>query len=103
MQRTKTVTHMAQKKLTQFEQDLSIPLMVNNTKSSRGWYNLVVSRRDFKLFQIGMKPNRHWKFTAVKQYFGIKGNKDKAVEAIEKILEDYKAGKYAHLEASVKE
>ena len=34
-----------------------------------------------------MKPNRHWKITDVKNYFGIKGNKDAIVDKIELLCE----------------
>jgi hypothetical protein len=48
---------------------------INGANSSKGFYNLVVSIRDMKLYQIGMKPHRFWKITDVKNYFGVKGNK----------------------------
>ena len=52
-------------------------------------YNLIISKRDLQLWQGGMKPHRHWKVTDVKKYFGIKGNKDKLVEELEKIYTIY--------------
>lgn len=72
--------------MTQFESDLEKSLIINGELSSKGFYNLVISIRDMKLYQIGMKPHRLWKITDVKTYFGIKGNK----EAILKQLNDLK-------------
>ena len=37
-------------------------------------WNLIMSKRDLTLWtKIKMKPNRHWKVSTVKRYFGIKG------------------------------
>tara|TARA_R100000951_G_C2528938_1_gene145782 strand:- start:130 stop:465 length:336 start_codon:yes stop_codon:yes gene_type:complete len=72
---------------TQFISDFDNPLKINNNNSSRAMWNLMCSRRDVKLWQIGMKPNRHWKITDVKKYFGIKGNKDAIVDKIELLCE----------------
>ena len=58
----------------------------NSTPMSRGRYNLIVSKRDVGLWQIGMKPNRHWKISDVKWYFGIKGNKAHVLEQLEDYL-----------------
>ena len=56
--------------MTQFEQDLKQDLSVNGKDSSKGMWNLIVSKRDLGLWsKIGMKPNRHWKVTDVKKYF----------------------------------
>ena len=40
-----------------------------------GMYNLICSKRDLRLYCRGIKPNRHWKITDVKKYFGMNGNK----------------------------
>ena len=48
-------------------------LDVNGTMMSKGYWNLIVSIRDLGLYEVGMKPNRHWKISHVKAYFGIKG------------------------------
>ena len=86
-------------KETPFERDLKKPMMINNSKSSLGFYNLVVSKRDFGLFKIGLRPNRFWKFNDAKKYFGIKGNKEKALEEIKKLYDKYKAGEFKDIEA----
>lgn len=68
--------------MTQFEQDLNNPLVINSVTSSKAFYNLVVSIRDMKLYQIGMKPHRFWKVSDVKAYFGVKGNKETVLEQL---------------------
>jgi len=71
---------------TQFEKDLEIPISINGKAASRGYYNLVVSIRDVKLFSIGMKPHRHWRLKDVKWYFGLKGNTEKVLLGLEDYL-----------------
>ena len=75
--------------MTQFEQDLEQDLSVNGKDSSKGMWNLIVSKRDLGLWKMGMKPNRHWKVTDVKRYFGLKGNKEKLYDDICKMVEEY--------------
>tara|TARA_R100000544_G_scaffold35934_1_gene23664 strand:+ start:389 stop:781 length:393 start_codon:yes stop_codon:yes gene_type:complete len=75
--------------MTQFEKDLEQDLSVNGSASSRGMWNLIVSKRDLALWRRGMKPNRHWKVTDVKKYFGLKGNKEKIYEDICKMVDEY--------------
>jgi hypothetical protein len=67
---------------TQFELDLVKPLTINGNKSCKGFYNLVVSIRDMKLYCKGMKANRFWKISHVKDYFGVKGNKESVLEQL---------------------
>ena len=47
---------------------------LNGDGVNRGWYNLITSIRDLKLYSKGIKPHRNWKITLVKKYFGMKGN-----------------------------
>ena len=75
--------------MTQFKQDLKQAMIINGRASSRGLYNLIISKRDLGLWKIGMKPNRHWRVTDVKRYFGLKGNKDKIYEDICKMVDEY--------------
>ena len=75
--------------MTQFEQDLEQDLSVNGSASSKGMYNLIVSKRDLGLWKAGMKPHRHWKVTDVKRYFGLKGNKHKIYEDICKMVDEH--------------
>ena len=37
-------------------------------------YNLITTKGAVKLWTKGIKPNRHWKITDVKKYFGMNGN-----------------------------
>ena len=75
---------------TQFELDLQKSISINGKQSSRAYYNLVVSIRDVSLFDIGMKPHRHWRLKDVKWYFGLKGNKEKVLQGLENIYESFK-------------
>ena len=75
--------------MTQFEKDLEKDLSVNGNASSKGMWNLIVSKRDLGLWKSGMKPNRHWKVSDVKRYFGLKGNKEKIYDDICKMVEEY--------------
>lgn len=72
---------------TRFIEDLESSLDINDNKSSRGIFNLIVSKRDIGLFCIGMKPHRHWRLKHVKEYFGLKGNKDKCKAQIEFLVD----------------
>tara|TARA_R110002110_G_scaffold414662_1_gene645493 strand:+ start:926 stop:1201 length:276 start_codon:yes stop_codon:yes gene_type:complete len=68
---------------TQFQIDLGNEFSMNGKPMSRAYYNLVISIRDVKIFQIGMKPHRNWRLKDVKWYFGIKGNKGKVLTQLE--------------------
>ena len=46
-------------------------------------WNLITSKGAVKLYTKGIKPNRHWKITDVKKYFGMNGN----AETLQKKLE----------------
>ena len=37
-------------------------------------YNLITSKSAVKLWTKGIKPNRHWRITDFKNYFGMNGN-----------------------------
>tara|TARA_R100001244_G_C5072560_1_gene111757 strand:+ start:258 stop:509 length:252 start_codon:yes stop_codon:yes gene_type:complete len=41
-----------------------------------GMYNLICSKRDLKLYCKSIKPNRHFKISNVKEYFGMNGNRE---------------------------
>ena len=57
----------------QFMADL-VTIENGNRNYNLGMWNLICSIRDLKLFCKGIKPNRHWKITDVKKYFGMNGN-----------------------------
>ena len=75
--------------MTQFETDLEHSMSINGGTSTKGMWNLIVSKRDLGLWKRGMKPHRHWKVSDVKKYFGLKGNKEKIYDDICKMVEDY--------------
>jgi len=65
------------KEQAQFIKDLDKTIDFNGNPMPLGYYNLVVSIRDFKMYaRHGMKPHRGWQPTAAKQYFGIKKNEN---------------------------
>lgn len=75
-------------------------LIMNNTPIFKEEYNLIVSKRDFGLYSIGMKPHRHWSFNETKKYYGLTGNKTKVAEDIKQLWEDYKEFKKKHVSYS---
>ena len=70
---------------TQFANDLEQPLDINGVVSSRGYYNLILSIRDLKLFTVGIKPHRLWKLKNVKTYFNVSGNTQAVLQQLEAI------------------
>jgi hypothetical protein len=62
--------------------DENLNMNVNGNSMPRGYYNLITSIRDVGLFCKGMSINRHWRLKHVKDYFGIKGNKDKIYDQL---------------------
>tara|TARA_Y100001937_G_scaffold79059_1_gene107158 strand:- start:136 stop:405 length:270 start_codon:yes stop_codon:yes gene_type:complete len=72
---------------TQFEQDLTKTIRMNDGFMAVGVYNLILSIRDMKLFcKIGMKPHRRWRMKDVKWYFGVNGGKDKVLAQLEEFM-----------------
>ena len=54
-----------------FVEELDQNFSFNGKPMSRGYYNLVVSIRDFKLYECGMIPHRGWKPTLIRDYSGL--------------------------------
>ena len=53
-------------------------------------YNLVITRRDVQMYaKHSMKPHRGWKISQVKEYYGIKGNKQKIADQIEIMVNEF--------------
>ena len=71
---------------TKFQADLGKSISVNNGQMPVGYWNLITSIRDCKLYSKGIKPHRMWKISDVKWYFGVKGN----AQQIAEVLEAYK-------------
>ena len=55
-----------------------------------GWYNLIISIRDLRLYSKGIKSHRRWKITPLKTYFGIKGNAQSMLDQLTKIKQTIK-------------
>ena len=72
---------------TKFQADLGKSISVNNGQMPMGYWNLITSIRDCKLYSKGIKPHRAWKISDVKWYFGVKGN----AQQIAEMLETYKS------------
>ena len=52
-----------------------------------GIWNLSLSRRDLTLYCKGIKPNRKWRITPVKKYFGMTGHKEVLLEKLDRLHE----------------
>ena len=68
---------------TQFQNDLVKNVNVNGKAMPFGYWNLIISIRDCKLYSKGIKPHRNWKISDVKWYFGVKGDAVKISETLE--------------------
>jgi len=49
-------------------------ISINGVPTAKGYWNLILSIRDVKLYSSGIKPHRYWKIGDVKNYFGITGS-----------------------------
>ena len=65
-------------------------LIKETSGTNRGYYNLIITIRDLGLYSHGIIPNRYWKISDVKNYFGIKGNATSMKAQLEEILEAIK-------------
>ena len=85
-----TINEMRSIVTSQFYSDLTDEkktLHVNSTAMSLGYWNLICSIRDVKLFSKGIKVHRHWKFNDVKKYFGLKGDAHKIAQQLDELKE----------------
>lgn len=64
---------------------------VNGSEMMKAHYNLLVSIRDCGLYAKGMKPNKFWKITEVKKYFGLKGNAEKIYNQLSRLRDEMNA------------
>ena len=64
-------------------QDKSRQFIFNGKMIPIAYYNLIVSIRDLKLYDKGLRPHRNWKISDVKKYFGLKGSASKMVVQLE--------------------
>ena len=49
-------------------------------------WKLITSKSAVKLWTKGIKPNRHWKISDVKWYFGMTGNAETLLTKLETLL-----------------
>ena len=56
------------------------------TNNQMAMYNLITSKGAVKLWTKGIKPNRHWRITDVKRYFGMNGNAETLLTKLETLL-----------------
>ena len=52
------------------------------TNNQIAMWNLITSKGAVKLWTKGIKPNRHWRLTDVKNYFGMNGNAETLLEKL---------------------
>ena len=52
-----------------------------------GLWHLSLCIRDLKLYCKGIKPNRKWRITPVKKYFGMTGHREVLLEKLQRLLE----------------
>ena len=55
------------------------------TNQQMAMFNLITSKGAVKLWTKGIKPNRHWKISDVKWYFGMTGNAEALLEKLERL------------------
>jgi len=65
--------------------DESKQINFNGSPMSLGYWNLILSIRDVKLYSKGIKPHRFWKITDVKKYFGISGDANQLSVQLEEL------------------
>ena len=79
---------------SQFIQDMlgdKNVIRVNNSDMMKGHYNLLVSIRDCRLFEKGMRVHRHWRLKDVKEYFGLQGGTKKVLKQLERLIDEMNA------------
>ena len=70
----------------QFIKDLTS--MDNSQRNyNLGIWHLSLCIRDLKLYCKGIKPNRKWRITPVKKYFGMTGSKGVLLEKLDRLQE----------------
>ena len=70
----------------QFYKDL-VSMDNSQRNYNLGLWNLSLSRRDLTLYCKGIKPNRKWRITPVKKYFGMTGHKEVLLEKLDRLHE----------------
>ena len=75
---------------TLFVRDLQAPpIQVSRGFISRGVWNLILSKRDLTMWvKCKIKPNRNWKVSQVKTYFGLTGSGQKLLDQLVALKEE---------------
>ena len=60
-------------KLIEINEDCRFLEDLQNNQQIAIW-NLITTKSAVKSYTKGIKPNRHWRITDVKKYFGMNGN-----------------------------
>ncbi|WP_438964743.1 hypothetical protein [Winogradskyella sp.] len=97
MEKTITIGEMRSIVASPFFEEMvneSKQMNVNGNMMPRGYYNLIISIRDVKLYDKGLKPHRYWKISDVKKYFGVKGSANKIANQLDELKEICLNGDY---------
>lgn len=57
-------------------------VQINGNDTLVEYYKLLISKRDFAMFCAGLKPHKGWSFNETKKYYGISGDRDRALSKI---------------------
>jgi len=94
MPNKKTITYKDFDRNARFWQRLrDLSENINDGTWNDAIYNLIVTKRDVCVYADTngqCKPNRRWKISDVKEYFGIKGNRDRVRDLICWLVEQIK-------------
>ena len=97
MEKTITIGEMRSIVASPFFEEMvneSKQMNVNGNMMPRGYYNLIISIRDVKLYDKGIKAHRYWKISDVKNYFGVKGSANKIANQLDELREICLNGDY---------
>ena len=70
----------------QFYKDL-VSMDNSQRNYNLGMWHLSLCIRDLKLYCGGIKPNRKWRITPVKKYFGMTGHREVLLEKLHRLNE----------------
>jgi hypothetical protein len=57
---------------------------------NKGWYNLITSIHELKLWKLGARMHSNQRLMDYKTYFGITGDASKLLDVLEQIKKDIK-------------
>ncbi len=62
-----------------FLKDFAHDININGNQTPLAVYNLMVTKRDLSLYDVGIKPYKGWKIGNISTYFGLKGKTKKTI------------------------